>query len=114
MKEFLLVFRRDAYHNEVQASPEQFQAMMKSWQDWMGSLAAQNKLVAAGNRLASEGKIIRPGNLITDGPYVELKEAVGGYTIIKADSLEEATELSKGCPILAANGSVEVRPIIPM
>ncbi|MDB5257512.1 MAG: transcription initiation protein [Chitinophagaceae bacterium] len=114
MKEFLLVFRRDFDSNEVQPSPEQFQAMMKNWQDWMGSLAAQNKLVSAGNRLASEGKVVRPGNVLTDGPYVELKEAIGGYTIIRADSLEEAAELAKGCPVLAIKGNVEVRTIIPM
>ena len=95
-------------------SPEQLQAMMKPWQDWLGNIAAQNKLVAAGNRLAREGNVIKPNNVITNGPYVEIKEAVGGYTIIKADSLDEATELSKSCPILTVGGSVEVRTIIPM
>ncbi|HSZ71094.1 MAG TPA: YciI family protein [Cytophagaceae bacterium] len=114
MKEFLLVFRRDFDSTEAQPSPEQFQAMMKNWQDWMGSLAAQNKLANSGNRLSSEGRVVKPNNIVTDGPYVELKEAIGGYIILQADSIEEATELSKGCPILAIKGNVEVRTILPM
>jgi hypothetical protein len=52
--------------------------------------------------------------MITNGPYVETKETVGGYTIIKANDLKEATELAKGCPIVTVGGSVEVRPIIMM
>lgn len=111
MKEFLLVFRREA---SIQMSPEQIQQMMKPWQDWIGSIAAQNKLVNAGNRLDSVGKVVKPKNVITNGPYVETKEAVGGYTIIKAESLDEAAEMAKGCPILQVGGSVEIRPIISM
>ncbi len=114
MKEFLLVFRRDFVANEAQPSPEQMQAMMKHWQDWMGGLAAQNKLASSGNRLGSEGRVVTPDKMITNGPYVEIKEAIGGYIIIKAGSIDEAAELSKGCPILAIKGNVEVRPVIAM
>ena len=114
MKEFLLVFRRDAVSNEPTASPEQLQSMMKPWQDWMGGLAAQNKLVNSGNRLDSDGKVVKPNNVITNGPYVETKEAIGGYIIIRANSLDEAAELSKDCPILHVGGNVEVRTLVPM
>ena len=114
MKEFLLIFRRESVAGEPQPSPEQMQATMKYWQDWLGGIAAQNKLVDSGNRLDAAGTVIKPGNIVTNGPYVEIKETVGGYTIIKADSIEEATELTKGCPILIANGNVEVRRIIKM
>ena len=114
MKEFLLIFRRDFVSNEAQPSPEQLQNMMKPWQDWMGSLAAQNKLADSGNRLSSDGKTVKPGNIIVNGPYVEIKEAIGGYIIVKAASLDEAAELAKGCPILSINGNVEVRTIVPM
>lgn len=114
MKDFLLIFRRDVVTEAPSLSPEQLQAMMKPWQDWMGGLAAQNKLVDSGNRLAPEGKVIKPGNIITNGPYVEMKEAIGGYIIIRASSLEEAAELSKDCPILAVGGDVEVRMLVPM
>jgi hypothetical protein len=114
MKEFLLVFRRDVVANETQPSPEQLQGIMKQWQDWMGSIAAQNKLADSGNRLAAEGRVLKPNNVITDGPYVEIKEAIGGYIIIKADTLDEAAELSKGCPILAVDGNVEIRELVKM
>ena len=114
MKEFLMVFRRDPEISEGPLSPEQLQAIMKPWQDWMGSIAAQNKLVSSGNRLAPEGRVVKPDNVITNGPYVEVKEAVGGYIIVKANSLDEATALADGCPILARGGNVEVRAIVPM
>ena len=114
MNEFLLVFRRDMVTNDLQPSPEQMQAMMKPWQDWMGSLAAQNKLVSSGNRLANDGLVVKPGGVITNGPYVEIKEGVGGYILVRANSLEDAAELSNGCPILQIGGSVEVRMIVPM
>ena len=114
MKEFLLIFRSQHDVNAVPPSPEQMQASMKKWQDWLGGLAAQDKLSASGNRLETDGSMVKPGGVITNGPYVEVKEAVAGYSIIKAASLEEATELSKGCPILATNGNVEVRQIASM
>ncbi len=114
MKEFLLIFRRDATPLETVLSPDQMQAMMKPWQDWMGSIAAQNKLVDAGNRLESEGRVVKSDKLVTNGPYVEIKEAIGGYTIIKAKSLDEAAEISKSCPILNMGGNVEVRALISM
>lgn len=114
MKDFLFVYRRDAAASATEASPDQLQAMMKEWQDWMGGLAAQNKLVDKGNRLNGEGSVVKPNKVVTDGPYVEVKEAVGGYSIIKAKDLKEASELAKGCPILASGGTVEVRAIVPM
>ena len=114
MTEFLLIFRRDSSGSEPTPSPEQLQGMMKPWQDWMGSLAAQNKLVSSGNRLASDGRVIKPNKVITNGPFVEIKEAIGGYIIIKAASLDEAALLSLDCPILRIGGNVEVRKIVPM
>jgi hypothetical protein len=113
MKEFLLVFRRDA-NAASQLSPEQLQASIKPWQDWLGSLAAQNKLANAGNRLESDGRVVRADKTITNGPYVEIKEAIGGYIMIKAADINEATELAKGCPIFNFGGNVEVRAIQAM
>src|ERR1700741_1079316 len=114
MNEFLLLFRADPIDQDFDISPEQIQAMMKPWQDWMGSLAAQNKLVNSGNRLASAGSAVKPNNVIFNGPFVAIKEARGGYIIIRADSIDEAAKLSKGCPIVTLGGNVEVRTIVPM
>src|SRR5690349_10682536 len=100
MQDYLLIYRREA-NAAVEASPDQIQAMMKPWQDWMGSLAAQNKLTDRGNRLAPEGSVVKSNSVITSGPFVEVKEAVGGYSIVKAKDLKEASELAKGCPILS-------------
>jgi hypothetical protein len=114
MNEFLLIFRRDFKTTGIQPSPEHLQKMMKDWQNWMGSIAARNQLVSSGSRLSDDGKVVKPGALVTNGPYVEIKEAIGGYIIVRAGSMEEAAEISKGCPILTIGGNVEVRTIIPM
>jgi hypothetical protein len=114
MNEFLLIFRRDYKANNIQTSPEQLQNMMKEWQNWIGNIAARSKLVNSGNRLSDDGRIVKPGALVTNGPFVELKEFIGGYIIIRAESLDEAAEISKGCPILSVGGNVEVRTIVPM
>ena len=60
------------------------------------------------------GKIVKADSVIADGPYAEIKESIVGYSIVKADSVEEATELAKGCPILKVGGNVEVREISVM
>jgi hypothetical protein len=110
MREYLLIFRND-FKSMPTASPEEMQAMTKKWMNWIGGIAAQNKLLNRGNRLASSGKVVKPNNVITDGPYSEIKESVGGYSIIKVDSYEEAIEIAKGCPVLTLGGNIEVREI---
>jgi hypothetical protein len=111
MKEFLFVFRRDLSKEATQLSPEKMQTLMKAWQDWMGSLAAQNKFGGPGKRLGNEGKVLKTNKLVTDGPYVEVKEVIVGYCFVKANNIDEAAELAKDCPNLMMGGSVEVRPI---
>ncbi|HEU0064265.1 MAG TPA: YciI family protein [Flavisolibacter sp.] len=96
------------------ATQDQMQTMSKRWMDWIGSIAAQNKLADKGNRLADHGKVVRPDGLTTNGPYTEIKESIGGYSLVKADSYEQAIELAKGCPILTVGGNVEVREINPL
>jgi len=111
MKDFLFVFRSNGIPD---ASPDEMQAMTKRWMDWIGGIAAQNKLGDRGNRLFPSGKVVKPGNIITDGPYSEIKESIGGYSIVKANSIEEAAELAKGCPVFTIGGNVEVREILEM
>jgi hypothetical protein len=110
MKEFMMIFRNEK--NDAPApSPEQMQAMIKTWQDWIGGIAAQGKFVAT-NALGFQGKTVKADGMITDGPYAELKEIVGGYIIVKAANLDEAVKLSEGCPTLAMGGCVEVRDVM--
>jgi hypothetical protein len=114
MKEFVLIFRTD-YLPEVKFSADEMQAMMQHWQNWMGSIAAQNKLADSGNRLGSNGATLKPGNVITNGPYAEIKEIITGYIVIRAGSIDEAAEMAKGCPlVVGGGGTVEVRDVIPM
>lgn len=111
MKDFLLVYRTDYNNMPKDPSPEQMQATTKRWMDWIGGIAAQNNLTDRGNSLVPSGKVLKADNVIADGPYTEIKEFIAGYSIVKADSIEKATELAKGCPILATGGNVEVREI---
>ena len=111
MKDFLLVYRTDYDNMPKGASPEQMQASTKRWMDWIGGIAAQNKLTDRGNRLVPSGKVVKSDNVIADGPYTEIKECIVGYSIVKTTSIEKAAELAKGCPILAIGGNVEVREI---
>lgn len=113
MKEFLFVYRND-YMAQPKLSPEEGQAVMKSWMDWMDVIKRLDNLVNPGNVLGSAGKVVRPGNMISDGPYTEIKELIGGYTVVKANTIDEAAEIAKGCPILKSGGNVEVREINKM
>ena len=114
MKEFMLIFRNSA-NSGYQPSPTELQQVMTDWMDWMGSIAAKGKLANPGNRLSSQGaKTVKSGNVITDGPYTEIKEFINGYIIVKTESLDEAVELAEECPILKVGGNVEVRTIVTM
>ena len=113
MKEFLLVYRGD-YKTYPKGSPEEMQATTQKWMNWVAGIAAQEKLVDRGNRLVNSGKILKGNGSVSDGPYTEIKESIMGYSLLKAISLEEATELANGCPILSFGGSVEIREINAM
>lgn len=113
MKDYLLIYRADFSFMRPH-TPEEMQAMSKRWMDWLGSIAAQNKLTDRGSRLESTGKVLKGDNMVTNGPYAEIKESIGGYSIVKADSYEAALELAKGCPVLTFGGNVEVREISVM
>ena len=82
--------------------------------DWIKSIASKNKLVDKGNRLENSGKVIKANDIVTNGPYTEIKESIGGYTLIKAGSYDDAIEVAKSCPILSFGGNVEVREISPL
>lgn len=111
MKDFLLLFRQPSY-DYSNATPNEMQAISKKWQDWVGGIVAQGKFADNGPRLATEGKVLKSGGVITDGPFVEIRERLGSFIVVKAESLDEAITLAHGCPALDAGGSVEVRQVI--
>ena len=113
MKEFLFVYRND-YKAQPKPTAEEGQAIMKKWMDWLSSIQAKGNLVSQGNVLGSAGKVVKSNNIITDGPYTEIKELIGGYSVIKTETIDEAAEIAKGCPILEVGGNVEVREINKM
>ena len=104
------------FHSEpdpnFEPTPEEIQSEIKAWQDWMGEISSKGCLKNPGEALGFEGKTMHADGAITDGPYAELKEMVGGYIIVSAVSIDEAIQLAKGCPALANGGKVEVRDIM--
>lgn len=111
MSEFMMIFRTENTDNSAR-TPEEMQEVMQIWQDWIGGIAAQGKFVAT-NALGTRGRTVTADGVVTDGPYAELKEIVGGYIIVKANDLDEAFKLSEGCPILSLpTGKVEIRDVM--
>ncbi len=114
MSEFVFLYRStDAASRAAMGSPEQMQKSMQTWMAWMKQLADKGHIKDRGHPLERAGKHVK-GNkrTITDGPYAEAKDIVGGYTLIEAKDLAQAVELSMGCPILEGGGVVEVRPVL--
>jgi len=112
MKDFMMLFRSEPNPN-FEPTPDEIEAEIKLWMDWIGGIGAQGKLKNAGEALDFKGKTVHADGSITDGPFTETKEIVGGFTIVTAKDLEEAVALTKGCPALDNGGKVEVREVMP-
>ena len=108
MEDFVLLFRRPEPAGP-QLSQADMQAAFKKWDNWFRGIAAQGKLNNLGIRLSQEGKVLKPGGIITDGPFVEIRELLNGFIVVKAENMEDAVTLAHGCPILDINGTVEIR-----
>lgn len=111
MKKFALLFRQPSY-DYSKVSPKEMEALTKKWKDWVAGIVAQGKFVDNGARLGLEGKVLKAGGVVTDGPFVEIRERLGSFVVVNAENLDEATTLAHGCPAIDAGGSVEIRPII--
>jgi len=109
MAKFLFVYRRVA-DAANKMSPEEMQQHMQKWHAWIAEGLQQGWMLDRGNGLRQEGRVVNAKQVVLDGPFVESKEIVGGFSIVQADTIEEAAELAKGCPALLTGGSVEVRP----
>ena len=111
--EYILIFRHE--DGKKVASPEQIQVWMKQTMDWIGGIAAQNKFVSGTGLPFSDARVVTKKdskNIVTNGPFGDIKETIGGFIIVKAESVEEAVEFAKGCPVLQGEGnSLEIRKI---
>jgi hypothetical protein len=108
MAQFVFLYRGQ----QAGGSPAEMQQRLQRWWVWMKELTDKGHLKERGHPLERTGKLVHKQN-VTDGPYAE-KDLVMGFTLIEADDLAQAAELSAGCPILDGGGAVEVRPIMPI
>jgi hypothetical protein len=110
MDEFILIFRHQ--DGTKIASPEQMEVWMKQTMDWIGGIAAQNKFVSGTGLPFENARVVHHNNVVTNGPFGDIKETLGGFIIVKAETVEEAVEFAKGSPVLQGEGNtVEVRKI---
>ena len=109
MSEFVFLYRG----GERGRSPELAQQIMQM--AWFKDMAGKGHVKDQGQPLERSGKLVKgKQKTVTDGPFAEAKDVVGGYTLIEARDLTQAVELSKGCPILEVDGAVEVRPVMKL
>ncbi len=110
MANFMFVYRgsNDEYQK---LSPEEMQQIMQKWNAWIAEGFQKGWMLDAGDALTTEVRMVNSKKVVTDGPFVESKEIVGGYSIVKADNIDKAAELAKSCPGLLTGGIVEVRAL---
>jgi hypothetical protein len=116
VSEFVLLFRAsEAGAGAAMGTPERAQRAMAAWLSWVRELEATGHLAHPGQPLAMTGRVVRgPDKVVTDGPFVEIKDIVLGFMVIRARDAAEAEQLAMGCPMLAGDGSVEIRPVNTM
>jgi len=109
--EYMLLFRGP--HWDGGLSTDELQQAMTKVMAWFEGLNERGKIKAA-QPLGGQGRVISgtDGRFVVDGPFTETKEAVGGYLVLQADSLNEAVEIAQSMPTLRYGISVEVRPIL--
>ena len=112
MSQFVFLYRGV----DRSASPQEMQQIIQKWMAWLKELEQKGHLKDVGHPLDYTGKVVkgREKKTVTDGPYAETKDIVGGYSLIEADDLVSASELSMGCPVFERGGFVEVRPVLKM
>ena len=106
---YMLIFRSTDWYKGL--SPEQMQQIADNWMAWFNRLKDEGKAIA-GNPLEREGKIVSGRNrVVSDGPFAESKETIGGYFLLKVNTLDDAVAIAKDCPGLPYGIRVEVRPV---
>jgi hypothetical protein len=113
MNDFVFLFRAsDAAAHAAMGTPEMAQQALQAWLAWTRDLEANGHLKDPGQPLARTGKVVRGSRkTVSDGPYIESKDMILGFIIVSARDIAQAIELANGCPMLAGDGSVEIRPV---
>ncbi len=109
MKDFMLIFKGPDY-SQRGLSPEEIQAQMGKWFAWVEKLQKANRFVG-GEALMPKGKTVTAVGAVTDGPFAETKELVGGYFIVKAKDIDDAISLTVDFPDFETENVVEVREV---
>jgi hypothetical protein len=110
MTKYMFVYHRPEGAG-AKSSPEEMQRLMKKWQDWIAEGMAKGWLVSRGNGLTDGCRVVNTNKVVTDGPFMETKEIVGGFSIVQAENIDAAAELAKECPALLSQGHIEVRAL---
>jgi hypothetical protein len=107
---YMLLYRSDEWYNRL--SRQDLEALMEQNRTWIDKLSAQGK-AKPGRALERRGAFVsgKNGRFVTDGPFAESKEAIGGYLVLDVETLDEAIAIAQSIPSLAYGGSIEVRPI---
>lgn len=111
MPKFMFVYRGNG-EPPKDMSPEAMQQVMQAWMTWIQGGTEAGWMLDGGDALQMEGKVVHPDGKVTDGPFAETKELVGGYSLIQAKDLAEAVKHTKDCPMFASGGTVEVRELM--
>ena len=116
MAQYVLLYRNtNEAHREHMGSPEKAKASLAKWRAWIKEMTEKGQLKTVGEPLERVGKVVRGRKkMVTDGPYTESKDVIGGFSIIEARDLAEAAKIASGCPVLDGDGSVEVRPVLKL
>ncbi|PTX94409.1 YciI family protein [Opitutus sp. ER46] len=109
---YMIIFRDASPETYRAMSADQRQQLLEQWNAWYDGLAAQGK-VEHGHPLAPTGRVVSGprGERVTDGPFPESTEGIGGYFLLQVSGLDEATAIAQRCPSLPHGMSVEVRPV---
>ena len=94
------------------ATAQEIQGAIDEFYIWLDRMVHEGKM-KTGQRLSHTGKTVARNNVVTDGPFGETKEVIGGYWFILANSLEEAAAIAQGNPCLRCGLFYEIRPIDP-
>ena len=113
MKDFVLLFRTTASENaKYMGTPEAAQKSMEGWLGWVRELEAAGHIKSVGEPLEGGGAVLRgKARVVTDGLFVEAKDIVAGFMVIRARDLDEARKVASGCPMLEGDACVEIRPV---